>query len=84
MPDENNEKDITLSGSQLIVLVVFLPIVLVWLLLAGRIIWSATSDPATLDNLEPLLLALAVLSLPVSGGLAEILKAYAQSGEKKE
>ena len=54
-----------------------------WLFLAGRIIWSATSNPETLDNIEPLLLALAVLSIPVSGGLAEILKAYAQSGDDK-
>ena len=84
MSDDSNGQDSTLSGSQRRVLVVFLPIVLVWLLLAGRSSWSATSDPSTLDNIEPWLLALAVLSLPVSGGLAEILKAYAQSGDKKE
>ena len=78
-----NGKDVTLTGSQLIVLVVFFPIVVVWLFLAGRIIWSATSTPETLANIEPLLLALAVLSIPVSGGLAEILKAYAQSGDDK-
>ena len=78
-----NGKDVTLTGSQLIVLVVFFPIVVVWLFLAGRIIWSATSNPVTLHNIEPLLLALAVLSIPVSGGLAEILKAYAQSGDDK-
>ena len=78
-----NGKDVTLTGSQLIVLVVFFPIVVVWLFLAGRIIWAATSNPETLANIEPLLLALAVLSIPVSGGLAEILKAYAQSGDDK-
>jgi hypothetical protein len=81
--EKPNGKDVTLTGSQLIVLVVFFPIVVVWLFLAGRIIWSATSNPETLDNIEPLLLALAVLSIPVSGGLAEILKAYAQSGDDK-
>jgi len=75
-------RDVTLSGQQLITLMIFFPIVVVWLLLAGRIIWSATSNPETLDNIEPLLLALAVLSIPVSGGLAEILKAYS-SGDKK-
>ena len=83
----NNEveqagKDVTLTGQQLITLLVFFPIVVVWLTLAGRIIWSATSNPETLDNIEPLLLALAVLSIPVSGGLAEILKAYASGGDK--
>tara|TARA_R110000824_G_scaffold224196_3_gene411897 strand:+ start:694 stop:1008 length:315 start_codon:yes stop_codon:yes gene_type:complete len=79
---EQSGKDVTLSGQQLITLLIFFPIVVVWLLLAGRIIWSATSNPETLDNIEPLLLALAVLSIPVSGGLAEILKAYS-SGDKK-
>ena len=81
--EKPNGKDVTLTGSQLIVLMVFFPIVIVWLFLAGRIIWSATSNPETLDNIEPLLLALAVLSIPVSGGLAEILKAYAQAGDDK-
>mgnify|MGYP004459144559 FL=1 len=79
---EQGGKDVTLTGQQLITLLVFFPIVVVWLVLAGRIIWSATSNPETLDNIEPLLLALAVLSIPVSGGLAEILKAYASGGDK--
>ena len=79
---EQTGKDVTLTGQQLITLLVFFPIVVVWLTLAGRIIWSATSNPETLDNIEPLLLALAVLSIPVSGGLAEILKAYASGGDK--
>ena len=79
---EQTGKDVTLTGQQLITLLVFFPIVVVWLTLAGRIIWSATSNPETLDNIEPLLLALAVLSIPVSGGLAEILKAYASGGNK--
>ena len=74
-------KDVTLTGQQLITLLVFFPIVVVWLTLAGRIIWSATSNPETLDNIEPLLLALAVLSIPVSGGLSEILKAYGSGGK---
>ena len=81
-PQKESGKDVTLTGQQLITLVVFFPIVVVWLVLAGRIIWSATSNPETLDNIEPLLLALAVLSIPVSGGLAEILKAYASGGDK--
>ena len=81
-PEKESGKDVTLTGQQLITLLVFFPIVVVWLVLAGRIIWSATSNPETLDNIEPLLLALAVLSIPVSGGLAEILKAYASGGDK--
>ena len=76
---EKKEKDgnVNLPGTQLITFLIFFPIVVVWLFLAARIVWSASSNPETLDSIEGLLTALAVLSLPVAGGLSEILRAYA-------
>ena len=76
---EKKEKDgnVNLTGTQLITFLIFFPIVVVWLFLAARIVWSASSKPETLDSIEGLLTALAVLSLPVAGGLSEILRAYA-------
>ena len=76
---EKKEKDgnVNLTGTQLIPFLIFFPIVVVWLFLAARIVWSASSNPETLDSIEGLLTALAVLSLPVAGGLSEILRAYA-------
>ena len=76
---EKKEKDgnVNLTGTQLITFLIFFPIVVVWLFLAARIVWSASSNPETLDSIEGLLTALAVLSLPVAGVLSEILRAYA-------
>jgi len=43
-------------------------------ILAARIIWSASSNPETLDNIEGLLTALAVLTIPVSAGISKIFE----------
>ena len=64
----------TLSGRELIQLVIFTPVVFVWLFLAARIVWSASSNPDTLANIEGLLTALAVLTIPVSAGLGKIFE----------
>mgnify|MGYP005839384529 FL=1 len=53
---------VTLSGRELIVLVIFAPVVFVWLFLAARIVISATTSSSTLENIEGLLTALAVLT----------------------
>jgi len=80
MPDEPEDKkprrrdSTTLSGKELIQLVIFTPVVMVWLALAARIIWSASSNANTLDNIEGLLTALAVLTIPVSAGLGKIFE----------
>jgi len=65
---------VTLSGRELIMLVIFAPTVFVWLFLAARIIWSASSNPETLSNIEGLLTALAVLTIPVSAGLGKLFE----------
>ena len=49
---------------------------MVWLALGARIIWSATGNIETLQNIEGLLTALAVLSLPVSLGLTKLFEAF--------
>ena len=72
----------TLSGRELIQLVIFTPVVFVWLFLAARIVWSASSNPETLDNIEGLLTALAVLTIPVSAGLGKIFEGGDKHNEK--
>jgi len=71
---KNGKESVTLSGRELIQLVVFTPVVFTWLFLAARIIWSASSNPETLDNIEGLLTALAVITIPVSHGLSKIFE----------
>ena len=77
MADEKKTEDknsAQLTGRELIILVIFGPVVFTWLFLGSRIIWSASSNPQTLDSIEGLLTALAVMTVPVSAGLAELLK----------
>ena len=47
----------------------------VWLFLAARIVISATTSSSTLENIEGLLTALAVLTIPVSAGLGKLFEA---------
>ncbi len=74
----------TLSGRELIQLVIFTPVVFVWLFLAARIVWSASSNPDTLDNIEGLLTALAVLTIPVSAGLGKIFEGGKDDKNEKD
>lgn len=71
---DNSRDKVTLSGRELIQLVIFAPVVFTWLFLASRIIWSASSNPDTLANIEGLLTALAILTVPVSLGLGKIFE----------
>ena len=73
----------TITGVQLLVGVIFVPVVMVWLALGARIIWSATGNPETLDQIEGHLTALAVLSLPVSAGLGKLFEAFSSEIEAR-
>ena len=75
---------VTLSGRELIVLIIFAPLVFGWLFLAARIIISATTSANTLDNIEGLLTALAVLTIPVSAGLGKLFESGWGGGDKEE
>ena len=72
----------TITGSQLLIAILFTPCVITWLVLAARIIWSASSNPETLDNIEGLLTALAVLTIPISQGLNKLWEAYGEDGRR--
>jgi hypothetical protein len=68
----------TVTGGQLLIAIIFIPVVVTWLFLASRIIWSATSNPETLESIEGLLTALAVLTIPVSHGLSKIFETFSE------
>jgi hypothetical protein len=88
MADEEEKKPdsgkVTLSGRELIVLIIFAPVVFCWLFLAARIIISATTSSSTLDNIEGLLTALAVLTIPVSAGLGKLFESGWGGGKEEE
>ena len=85
MSDNDDKKQgTTITGVQLLVGISFVPVVMVWLALGARIIWSATGNPETLDQIEGLLTALAVLSLPVSAGLSKLFEAFGNEVSHKQ
>jgi energy-coupling factor transporter transmembrane protein EcfT len=74
-PEEpKKESKTTLTGKELIILIVFAPCVFTWLFLAARIVMSATTSQNVLENIEPLLTALAILTVPVSLGLSKLFE----------
>ena len=78
MSDQPPSNKTEITGGQLLIAVIFMPVVVVWLILAARIIWSASSNPETLDNIEGLLTALAVLTIPVSAGLGKVFESFSK------
>tara|TARA_Y100000310_G_C20511462_1_gene729089 strand:- start:555 stop:839 length:285 start_codon:yes stop_codon:yes gene_type:complete len=81
---QRKRESVTLTGRELIILVIFAPTVFVWLFLAARIIISATTSPTTLDNIEGLLTALAVLTIPVSAGINKLFEGWGSSRGGKD
>ena len=81
---KRSQSGTTITGSQLLIAILFTPCVITWLVLAARIIWSASSNPETLDNIEGLLTALAVLTIPISQGLSKLWEAYGNESLRSE
>ena len=78
--DDKSEK-IQMTSGDIVRLIIAAPVVFVWLFLGSRIIISATTSQGVLENIEPLLLALSILTIPVTGILASLFKI--DGGDKK-
>jgi energy-coupling factor transporter transmembrane protein EcfT len=74
----------TLTGRELIILIIFAPCVFTWLFLAARIVMSATTSQHVLENIEPLLTSLAILTVPVSMGLVKLFEGLGGDKEDKK
>ena len=72
-PEDKSEK-IQMTSGDIVRLVVAAPVVFVWLFLGSRIIISATTSTAVLERIEPLLLALSILTIPVTAILSSLFK----------
>jgi len=84
-PKGKDSNRVTLTGRELIILIIFAPCVFTWLFLASRIVLSATTSQSVLENIEPLLTALAILTVPVSMGLQKLWEGLdAEKREDKE
>jgi len=72
-PEDKSDK-IQMTSGDIVRLVIAAPVVFVWLFLGSRIIISATTSQAVLEHIEPLLLALSILTIPVTAILASLFK----------
>ena len=71
---EDKPDKIQMTSGDIVRLVIAAPVVFVWLFLGSRIIISATTSQGVLENIEPLLLALSILTIPVTSILQSLFK----------
>jgi energy-coupling factor transporter transmembrane protein EcfT len=71
---EDKSEKIQMTSSDIVRLVIAAPVVFVWLFLGSRIIISATTSQAVLEHIEPLLLALSILTIPVTAILSSLFR----------
>jgi len=76
--DKSNR--VQMTSGDIVRLIIAAPVVFTWLFLGSRIIISATNSETVLNNVEPLLTVLAVLTIPVTGILQSL---FSVGGDKK-
>ena len=69
-----------MTSGDIVRLIIAAPVVFTWLFLGSRIIISATNSETVLNNVEPLLTVLAVLTIPVTVILQSL---FSVGGDKK-
>ena len=80
-PDKPDPNRVQMTSGDIVRLIIAAPVVFCWLFLASRIILSATTSETVLNNIEPLLTVLAVLTIPVTGILKNL---FSNGGNKKD
>ena len=79
-PAKRDENRVQMTSGDIVRLIIAAPVVFTWLFLGSRIIISATNSETVLNNVEPLLTVLAVLTIPVTGILQSL---FSSGGDKK-
>ena len=79
-PDKQEPNRVQMTSGDIVRLIIAAPVVFTWLFLGSRIIISATNSETVLNNVEPLLTVLAVLTIPVTGILQSL---FSNGGDKK-
>jgi membrane associated rhomboid family serine protease len=78
--DKQEPNRVQMTSGDIVRLIIAAPVVFTWLFLGSRIIISATNSETVLNNVEPLLTVLAVLTIPVTGILQSL---FSTGGDKK-
>ena len=71
---EDKSDKIQMTSGDIVRLTIAAPVVFVWLFLGSRIIISATTSQVVLEGIEPLLLALSILTIPVTAILSSLFR----------
>ena len=69
---EDKSNRVQMTSGDIVKLIVACPVVFVWLFLGSRIIISATTSQHVLSNVEPLVMVLSILTIPVTGILQNL------------
>ena len=78
--EDKSPNRVQMTSADIVKLIVACPVVFTWLFLGSRIIISATTSQHVLDNVEPLLTVLSILTIPATGILQNLFSA---TGDKK-
>ena len=79
-PEKRDENRVQMTSQDIVRLIIAAPVIFVWLFLGARIIISATNSEAVLNNIEPLLTVLSILTIPCVGILQSL---FSNGGDKK-
>jgi hypothetical protein len=80
-PERQEEPNrVQMTSSDIVRLIIAAPVIFTWLFLGSRIIISATNSEAVLNNIEPLLTVLSILTIPCVGILQSL---FSNGGDKK-
>ena len=76
--DKSNR--VQMTSGDIVRLIIAAPVIFTWLFLGSRIIISATNSETVLNNIEPLLTVLSLLTIPCVGILQSL---FSSGGDKK-
>ncbi len=77
---EDKSNRVQMTSADIVKLIIFAPVIFVWLFMAARIILSASTSQYVLDNIEPLIAVLSILTIPCVG----IIQDLGRAGKSKD
>ena len=79
-PPEDKSNRVQMTSTDIVKLIIYAPVIFVWLFMAARIILSASTSQYVLDNIEPLIAVLSILTIPCVG----IIQDLGRAGKSKD
>ena len=80
-PEKRDENRVQMTSQDIVRLIIAAPVIFTCLFLGSRIIISATNSETVLNNIEPLLTVLSILTIPCVGILQSLFSN--NGGDKK-